>query len=286
VPESYDELKQEALAVGARLLERYPDALEPIGLLANVHFEVGNLAEATRCWKQCLKRHPDFAEAYYRLGLYARKEGNDKEAVNYLQTAFKLDPTLPDVQAHLGRCLMKLDRVDHALAVLEIEIGASRGGSVRYFFLGHAYLRTQQYDKAKGAFRAAVEITPSFTGAHYGLGTACTKLGQAEEAKKHFEDFRKLKARDAEAVRDKVKQDDVVRMRRIVAAWYYQAGRVYAGEDDLRQAEAHWLRAAAVNSADTKCRQALADLYQRQGKTRQAAELAAEVRSIVARQGN
>jgi len=67
-------------------------------------------------------------------------------------------------------------------------------------------------------------------------------------------------------------------MRRLVAAWYCEAGRVYLREGDLREAEAHWLRAAATNPADTESRRALADLYQRHGKIQEAAEVATEFR--------
>jgi len=285
VPDTYDALKQEGLAAGARLLERYPDALDAVDLLGRVYTEAGDLVAAARCWKPFLERHPEYAEGYYRLGQYARREGNDEEAVRCFRKAFTLEPTLPDLQALLGRCLMNLDRVEEALAVLEPDVGPSRGGAVRYAQLGQAYLRTQQHEKAKQAFQTAVEITPSYTGAYYGLSKACTNLGQEEEAKKHLESFHKLKAQDTEAAREKVKQDDVARVRRLLSVWYTDAGKLYLAKDDPALAEAHWLRAAAVCPDNTEPLRALADLYQRQGKARRAAEVIAELRNVIARQG-
>lgn len=249
VPETYDELKQETVAVAARLVERYPDTPEAVSLLALVHANLGNQAEASRCWKQWLQRHPEDVEAHYRLGLYANKEGRDEEAVHHLRKAFAIDPRLPDIQAHLGRSLMKLDKIGEALAVLEADIGPAGGGAVRYSTLGHAYLRDQQYEKAKRAFLKAVEIAPAYTGAYYGLATACTKLGQADEAQKHYEEFQKMKTEDAEEIRTKVKQDDLDRLRPMAANWYAAAGKIYARQGDLKQAESHRRRAALVAGA-------------------------------------
>ena len=239
-----------------------------------------------QCWKQWLERHPDFPEAHYRLGLYAFKKGNNQAAVDYLREAFALDPTLPDIQAHLGKSLMKLGKPQDALVVLEKEIAGSRGESTRQFLLGHAYLETGQHDKARRAFRTATEITPTFTGAYYGLATAYTRLGQLEEAKKSLEEFQKRKSQDYVTERAKVQQDEVARMRRLAAIWYTVAGRVYAREGDAEQAETLWLRAAAADPAQTESRQALVDLYRRQGRTAQASRLAAELAGAVSRERN
>ncbi len=286
VPDDYEGLKQEALVMALQLHRRCGDAPHAVSVLASIYFDAGNLTEATRCWKQCLERYPDCAEGYYRLGLYARKERNDQQAADYLHKAFQLDRTLPDIQGHLGRSLLTLNRVHEALDVLQIDVQPDRRDSIRYFFLGHAYLRTQQYDKAKTAFQTAVKITPSFTGAHYGLATACTKLKQDEQARQHLEDFRKLKAQDTQSAGEAVKTGDVVRMRQSVASWYTTAGKLYAINGDQAQAEAHWLRAAAINPEDPQCRRLLFDLYQHQGDRQHADRVADEIRNLRARQGN
>jgi tetratricopeptide (TPR) repeat protein len=287
VPESYDGLKQEALAFGARLVERYPDASEAVGLLARMHDRFGNSAEATRRWEQWLTRHPDSAEAHFRLGRYAKEKGEDAEAVSHLQKAFELDPSLPGVQVHLGESLMNLGKSKEAVAVLEAGADATRLNPNRLLMLGHACLQTQQHEKAKAAFRKVLEIDPKYTHALFGLATACTKLGQTEEAKKHFAEFAKRKDRGIVADRAdaKARLNDLPAVRQIVAVWYTTAGKVYDREGDLTEAETHWLRAAAVHPADTESRRALARLYQWQGKTHQAARVVAELRGILLRQG-
>ena len=285
VPETCDELEEEALAVGVRIRERYPNTLEALNLLAWMHHSLGNSLEAAQCFREWLERHPDSAQAYFRLGYYAKGQGSDAEAVEYFQEAFKRDPTLPDLQVSLGECLMNSGKLEEALAVLEGDIGRSAANANRFFVRGHVYLRMQRYEEAKRAFGRAGEIDPTFTPAHYGLATACAKLGQTEEAKKHLDDFQKRKAADV-ARRLDPPADDLASRRRMVAVWYNEAGRIYQGKGDVQQAEVHWLRAASIDSADTESRRALVSLYSLEGKIEQAARVSAELSGIVSRQGN
>jgi Flp pilus assembly protein TadD len=73
-------------------------------------------------------------------------------------------------------------------------------------------------------------------------------------------------------------------MRRLVGVWYGEAGKVYFRENDPAQAEAHWLRSAAVCPDRMEPLRDLADLYQRQGRVQRAAEVIAQLRNVIARQ--
>lgn len=286
LPDTFDGLKQEALTVGMRLARSCPASSEAVGLLASMHGRFGDSAEASRCWKQWLERHPDDSEAYFRLGRIAKDKGNHAEAAEYLQKAFQLDPALPGIQVHLGESLTNVGRTQEAIAVLEKEIPSARDSTNRLMLLGHACLLGEQYDKAKRTFQKALEINPALTHAYFGLGTACAKLGQNEEAKKHLEEFRKRRAREIAASQATSSRDDLPALRKIAAGWYAVAGTIYAREGDLEQAKAHWCRAAALNPADGASRRALLKLYRMQGNSERAAEVEAELRKSVTREPN
>ena len=52
--------------------------------------------------------------------------------------------------------------------------------------LGIAYFRLQRYEEAESEFRAMLELSPADDYAHYGLGRALEKQGQAAEANGHY----------------------------------------------------------------------------------------------------
>jgi tetratricopeptide (TPR) repeat protein len=286
VPGTYEGLKEESLALGARLVKRFPDSVEALDLLASMHNRFGNLAEATRCWHQWLDRNPESAEAYFRLGCFAKEKGRHEEAAEYLGKAFRRAPSLPGVQVHLGESLMALGKMDEAIAVLEADVEETRNNPNRLLLLGHARLQAQRYEKAKEAFRSVVALNPEMTHAYFGLASACAKLGQAEEAKKHYDEFAKRKDREIAGERADVLQNDLPSVRRAVAVWYGTAGKLLDRAGDEDEAEAHWLRAGAIQSADKESRQSLLRLYQRQGRVDRVDRVEEELRKIVSQQGS
>jgi len=276
VPGSYAELALEGDALGRRIVERYGHLPPSTALEATIASEAGDLTAATAAWRAHLERHPESAEGWYRLGLYAIKEGRDADAADMLARALRLDSALPDIQAHLGRCLLKLDRVDEALAVLEPAIGSDRGGAVRLFHLGHAHLARRRDEDAAAAFRASVERAPGYTGAWYGLATALDRLGRADEADTARAEFRRLKSQDAATAAANLARDEAIRMRHLLAGWYASAGRIAAQAGDAVGAEAMWRRGRAIEPAHDDLRRLLVDLYRRQGRDAEVSQLAAE----------
>jgi tetratricopeptide (TPR) repeat protein len=249
VPESYAGLAEEAQTLAAWIGARHPDRPQSTALAATIAAERGDQDSAAALWQTHLERHPESAEGWYRLGLYAVKEGRDAEAAEWLERARRLDPTLPDIQGHLGRCLLKLDRVDEAAAVLEPPIGDDRGGAVRLFHLGHARLRQGKESEARVAFQGAIDRAPSYTGAWYGLATVLSRLGLADEAERTRAEFRRLKADDAETAARNLSRDESARMRRLLAGWYTAAGRIATLDGDPQEAKALLSRGAAVEQA-------------------------------------
>lgn len=260
---SYAGLAAEGERLGRRVVALFPDAPQATALQAGILAEAGDLSAATAAWNAHLDRHPDSAEGWYRLGLYATKEGRDTEAADLLERARSLDPSLPDIQGHLGRCLLKLDRVGDAVAVLEPVVGDDRGGAVRLFHLGHAYLALGRHDDAAGAFRAAIDLTPGYTGAWYGLATAAGRAGQDEEAARAQQEFRRLKSRDAATAATNLARDESVRLRQLTASWYARAGRIAALSGNRREAEGMWLRGSAIAPDHAELRALLAELHGR-----------------------
>ena len=247
VPEGYAGLAGEAQTLAAWIVARHPDRPQSTALVATIAAEGGDQETAATLWRAQLERDPETAEGWYRLGLYAVKEGRDAEAAEWLERARRLDPNLPDIQGHLGRCLLKSDRFDEAAIVLEPAIGDDRGGAVRLFHLGHARLRQGKHTEAQAAFQGAIDRAPSYTGAWYGLATALSRLGLANDAERALTEFRRLKAHDAGTAARNLSRDDSARLRRLLAGWYAAAGRIAALDGDHNEAEALQLRGAAID---------------------------------------
>ena len=266
VADTYSGLAAEGKQLGARAVSLFPDRPQATSLLAGILAETGDLTAATAAWQAHLELHPESAEGWYRLGLFATKEGRDAEAADLLARARRLDPTLPDIQGHLGRCLLKLDRVGEAVEVLEPVVGDDRRRAVRLFQLGHAYLALGRNDDAVTAFQAAIDRTPGYTGAWYGLATAAGRAGREDEAAGAQAEFRRLKSLDATTAAANLARDETVRMRQLVASWYASAGKIAALSGNLPEAEGMWQRGATIAPDHPELGRLLAELARRQGR--------------------
>ena len=64
-----------------------------------------------------------------------------------------------------------------------------------------AYTKTGRNDEAIRAYRRALDLEPSLSGAHYGLAFLLIKRGDFPGAEKHLEAFLEMPPRSAEAER-------------------------------------------------------------------------------------
>lgn len=274
LPESFEGLREEALALAAALRGRHPDAPEPIDLEATMHDRFGNLAAATSVWEAWLEGHPDSAEAHLRLGKYAREKGEETLAVEHLEQAFAARPDLPGVQVLLGESLTNLGRAGEAVDVLAREFPATARNPNRLTLLGHARLQEGDHAGAKGDFERALAIDPASAHALYGLSTACSRLGETEAAAQHQAEFAKRKAQSL--ARDRAnasaRLDDMPALLQTMAGWCAIAGRIDAG-GDAAAAERDWLRALDFAPAQAVALSGLVDLYRRQGREEEARTL-------------
>jgi tetratricopeptide (TPR) repeat protein len=95
-------------------------------LLANLHFQQGDLSNAEKYYKQAVAKHPHFRRAHKNLGLVYVQQGNFKASLESISTA--------------------------------IELGDVDGRS--YGLLGYGYLSEQLYYPAETAYRHAMLMQP------------------------------------------------------------------------------------------------------------------------------
>jgi tetratricopeptide (TPR) repeat protein len=118
-----------------------------------------------------------------------------------------------------------------------------------FLLLGQAYLQLKDYAKAKPCFEAAVRMAPDFANAHYGLATACTRLGQQQEAQAHTKRFQEAeKSRLTHQIEDGKQRDDAASVRKSVAEAHAAAAAVYSAHGNASEAERHRREAHRLGS--------------------------------------
>jgi tetratricopeptide (TPR) repeat protein len=190
------------------------------------------LAGLTRAERDALRKRVDgaLARAYFNLGLLAMQDtpGRDASgrAAEWLEAAASIDPSFPRVQSALGVAYFNARRFQDAAAALARAIEREPGdaGSKRMLALslinteawekavpllrddperasnaqvqlayGVALARTGRVQDAVEPLEAAARLAPELPDVRLELGRVYEALGRAEQARRSFEAFERLK---------------------------------------------------------------------------------------------
>lgn len=88
---------QRASIIAHSIVERNPTFPEGLNLLGLVHFKSGDVSRAKEAFSQGLKIEPDSHYLIYNVGCMHAMDGRANEALDFLNRAFSLDPSLQEL---------------------------------------------------------------------------------------------------------------------------------------------------------------------------------------------
>lgn len=143
--------------------------------------EQGRYREAVQSLKKIQSQSPgrsglahDLGAAYYHLGNYA-------DAVSALQQALAESPDDHETEQLLGISLLQVGKPEEAIPwLLKLKTAVPQGSQDSDYILGLCYLRTRDYDHARGAFSDMYGVAPESAAAY--LFTARMLLRQGDDS--------------------------------------------------------------------------------------------------------
>ena len=172
-----------------------PDAsADDLVTFAGVLFDMGNTEDAIHYFKKALDIEPGHAEAVFGIGMAKIKNGQSEEASaffnEHLEKAGENAPALFLLGA--GLSLLKLNKLDDALASLEKSVAADPKLALAHVGVAVVALKRADRDKARAALQRALEESPN-------MYQATTRLAEIELSVNNFDEALELSRRAAEA---------------------------------------------------------------------------------------
>ena len=255
-------LKKEELELAKRLIQDFPNNINPIMLMGNIWERHGEATKALEYFNKVLEQDPERPDVYKGIGWFFMHKEQYEQAIGYWRKAIEIDPNTPGMHNNIALALMGQNKQSQAIEELEKDIRISPRSSFNYFLLGQLYLRQKEYEKARNNYEKAIEIQPNYSNAYYGLFTLSARLKQQTKAKEYMAIFKKLKAEDMKILKDRNEViDDLIDMRKGAAETYLLAGQMYQAGGNYQQAEELLKKAAALNPKNILCLEKLASLY-------------------------
>ncbi|WP_127092103.1 tetratricopeptide repeat protein [Aquabacter cavernae] len=116
---------EDAARAYRKLLQKAPDAVDAIHLLAMVRGKQGRYEDSIRLYRDALRRRPDDAKLWYNLGLICNAADLSHEAGNAYAEAVARDPATPECLGLWFAARRRLcDWSDHARLTAALEAGA------------------------------------------------------------------------------------------------------------------------------------------------------------------
>ena len=136
-------------------------------------------------------------------------------------------------------------------------------------------------NKARESYEKAIQFQPDEAKAYYGLAQVHTRLGNSDQAQKHSERFRELKAAGRRGqISRKSRYDDRTAAQKRAALTHLEIGRMYRDQGEIRQAEELLKQAIGFDPNNVICYMELAAIYNANGAPAKALYLFNKVRQL------
>ena len=124
-------------------------------------FIKGNLTKAKAHFTEVLKKDPSQIDLYFRLSDISIKEGNEDEALNWLERARLIDIRNIDILLREAGLYQRMKRYDEAIVCWEKSCGLDANFSIPWRNLGIAYYNVRHEPaRAMEAYRCAFGANP------------------------------------------------------------------------------------------------------------------------------
>jgi tetratricopeptide (TPR) repeat protein len=161
----------------------------------NTAYEAKNYDEAIRCYKKATELDPDFASAYYNLGIIYAAKGMFDQAFSAYKKVLAVKPDYYAARNNLATAYIKLELFDEAITELKQVLASHPNLPHAHFNLGECYF-------SQGNSALAADH-------YYKAGVLFVDRGDKDWAQKSYDSLQKTNAEKlAKSLLEKMNQEE------------------------------------------------------------------------------
>ena len=173
---------QEALVDIEALVKDFPNSPILYNIRASCYKANGQINASIKDYEKAVTLKPDYAEAYYNLGITFRELGQLEAALKSYEKALAIKHEYPEAHNNLGSVLLDLGSLDSATDHFEWALAFKPNYPEAHNNLGVVERKLEKLDKAIKSFNKAIDIQPNYVQAHSNLGNILQDIGQLDAA--------------------------------------------------------------------------------------------------------
>ncbi|MEH2179006.1 TIGR03032 family protein [Nostoc sp.] len=194
----------EAIAQYEQIIAQYPQYAPAWYQLGVIMDNQGQTQQAVLAYQQALTINPKYAQAHNNLGIVEVAEKNLEKAIACFESAIVSNPNYAFAHNNLGLVWQMQGKLSAAAAKFQEALQKNPEYAEAYLNLGIVLEAQENLQSAIACYRSAVRHKPDYIKAYIRLGSALLSLamvtqGQVDEARVAFEKVLQLQPDSAEA---------------------------------------------------------------------------------------
>jgi protein O-GlcNAc transferase len=157
----------------------YADAYYKMGIALQVQ---GKLEEAIEAYNKALAIKPDYAGAYYNMGIALQVQGKLEEAIEAYKKALSIKPDYAIAYNNMGNALKDQGKLEEAIEAYNKVLSFKPDYVDAYYNMGNALKDQGKLDEAIAFYNKALFYKPDYAVAYYNMGNALLEQSKPEEA--------------------------------------------------------------------------------------------------------
>jgi tetratricopeptide (TPR) repeat protein len=179
-----------------RAIELDPKFVPAHYFLARLLYTRNRFDEAIQESKVTIALSPDFVRAYENLGLCYEGKDDPKKAEEWYQEAIRRNAESPSKtewpMLDFATLLIRQDRIDEARPYLKQALALNPNNAQSHFQMGILLEKAGNPQASLDELRVAIKLDGKLSTALYRAARVCQKLGREEEARRYFDEYKKL----------------------------------------------------------------------------------------------
>ena len=172
---------QQALSESSQMLERFPNSIILYNIAGASNSGLMQFDDAIESYKQVLKIKPDYAEAYYNMGVALKSKGNPEAAIDSYKQALKIKPNYAEAHNNMGNALTDKDDLEGAIDSYKQALKIKPNYAEAYYNMGVALTNKDDLEGAIDSYKQALKIKPDYIGVYSNTCEAYEKSNKLAE---------------------------------------------------------------------------------------------------------
>ena len=172
---------QQALSESSQMLERFPNSIILYNIAGASNSGLMQFDDAIESYKQVLKIKPDYAEAYYNMGVALKSKGNPEAAIDSYKQALKIKPNYAEAYYNMGNALKNKGNPEAAIDSYKQALKIKPDYAEAYYNMGVALTNKDDLEGAIDSYKQALKIKPDYIGVYSNTCEAYEKSNKLAE---------------------------------------------------------------------------------------------------------